>query len=70
MFLIEYFRWELTGLFHTIYIGEAASLTDGNSFFEHPHSTLSSLRINYIHSCGGLNALFGIDVAGQRDTRC
>ena len=70
MFLIEYFRWELTGLFHTIYIGEVASLLNGNSFFGHPHSTLSSLRTSHVYSCGGVHILFGIDAAGQRDTGC
>ena len=70
MFLIEYFRRKLTRLFHNIYIGEAASLLDGNLFFGHPHSTLSSLHTSHIYSGGDFRVLFGIDAAGQRDTGC
>ena len=61
---MEYFRWKLTGLFHTIYIEEAAFLAHGNSFFGHPHSTLSSLRTNHVCSCGDVHVFLGIDIAG------
>ena len=70
MFLNEYFRWQLTRLFHTIYIEEAALLANGNSFFSLPHSTLSLMRTKRVCNCGGVHVLRGIDIAGQRNTGC